>query len=199
MVEPLDPGTPLKGPPGWHERSIQEFWRWAYSNVRDNTHRGVLAEFIVASAVNAQEAARDAWRSFDLTTPEGIRLEVKSAAYLQGWYQRRPSRISFGVRPTLLWDPATNEFVGEPRRHADAYVFCLLAETDGTRVNPLDMNQWEFYVVSRLVLDERFPDRKQLTLKDIQGLARSVSVVGLKSEIERKTNQEAGRNHVFDG
>ena len=29
---------------------LQDFWRWAYSDLLNNTHRGVLAEFLVHSA-----------------------------------------------------------------------------------------------------------------------------------------------------
>ena len=198
-VAPLDPAMTLTGPSGWQERSILEFWRWAYSNVFINTSRGVLAEFIVASAINARETVRVEWQPFDLTTPEGIRREVKSASYLQDWYQARPSRIIFGVRPTIWWDSATKELVGEPKRHADAYVFCLFAEISRLKVNPLDLNQWEFYVVPKPVLDKHFPDRKTLSLKDVQGMAQSLSVTEIKTEIERKIIREADRNGISDG
>ncbi|MEI3413593.1 MAG: hypothetical protein V8Q88_00215 [Christensenellales bacterium] len=31
--------------------SILDFWRWAYSGLSDNVERGVLAEFLVKSAM----------------------------------------------------------------------------------------------------------------------------------------------------
>lgn len=30
--------------------SVNDFWRWAYSDLLNNTSRGVLSEFIVASS-----------------------------------------------------------------------------------------------------------------------------------------------------
>ncbi len=41
---------------------------------------------------------RAEWDAVDLTTPDGIRIEVKSAAYIQSWHQVRESTISFRVR-----------------------------------------------------------------------------------------------------
>ena len=33
-----------------------DFWRWAFSDLRDNTQRGVLAEFLVALALGHRDA-----------------------------------------------------------------------------------------------------------------------------------------------
>ncbi len=33
------------------DAAVSDFWRWAFSDLRDNTVRGVLAEFIVAAAL----------------------------------------------------------------------------------------------------------------------------------------------------
>ena len=65
---------------------LQDFWRWAYSDLLNNTHRGVLAEFLVHSALETKDVTRADWLPFDLTSPSGLRIEVKSSAYLQaGW------------------------------------------------------------------------------------------------------------------
>lgn len=32
--------------------TVMDFWRWAYSDLIDNTQRGVMAEFLVYSSVN---------------------------------------------------------------------------------------------------------------------------------------------------
>lgn len=38
---------------------LQDFWRWAYSDLLNNTHRGVLAEFLVHSALKTKDITRD--------------------------------------------------------------------------------------------------------------------------------------------
>jgi hypothetical protein len=64
--------------------TLADFWAWSRSDLLDNTERGVLAEFIVAAAVGIPTAGvREGWAAWDLTTTDGVRIEVKSAAYLQ--------------------------------------------------------------------------------------------------------------------
>lgn len=66
--------------------SLLDFWRWSVSDILSNATRGRLAEFIIATAVNIDiKQIRDEWGAFDLETPSGIKIEVKSAAYLQSW------------------------------------------------------------------------------------------------------------------
>ena len=65
----------------------------------------MLAEFIVAAALGiATGGVREGWAVWDLTSPDGVRIEVKSSGYLQSWGQKELSRISFNVRETLAWD-----------------------------------------------------------------------------------------------
>ena len=68
--------------------SIKDFWCWAYSDLIDNTQRGVVAEFLVYSSLGNVPTGthmRTNWLLFDVTSPSGRRIEVKSAAYIQAW------------------------------------------------------------------------------------------------------------------
>src|SRR5579872_3776587 len=78
---------------------LLDFWRWSVSDILSNATRGRLAEFIVATATNMDiTEVRDEWSPYDLITPEGVKLEIKSAAYLQSWFQKKFSIISFGIK-----------------------------------------------------------------------------------------------------
>ena len=107
---------------------VLAFWRWSSSDLLSNAIRGVFAEFIVACALGADlEDPRREWVAYDILTRDRIKVEVKSAAYLQTWQQERYSPISFGVAATSGWDPRGDiEFI-EKKRQADVYVFALLA------------------------------------------------------------------------
>jgi hypothetical protein len=48
--------------------------------------------------------SHDVLARFDLTTPEGITVEVKSAAYVQSWHQHHLSAITFATPKTRVWD-----------------------------------------------------------------------------------------------
>ena len=58
---------------------ILDYWSWAYSDIIGNTNRGALAEFIVARAIGSEAAVRNDWAAYDLETPSGIKVEVKSS------------------------------------------------------------------------------------------------------------------------
>ena len=100
--------------------SLLDFWRWSVSDLVSNATRGILAEFIVAKSLGIPtDSVRDEWGAFDLSTPAGIKVEVKSAAYLQTWHQRRFSEIKFLTPKTRGWDPETNLLGAASKRHAD--------------------------------------------------------------------------------
>ena len=75
---------------------LSDFWAWSSSDLLNNTLRGHFAEFIVSASLglNLKRPQAD-WAPYDVYYPmdkrSGIRIEVKSAAYLQAWEQQRPS------------------------------------------------------------------------------------------------------------
>ena len=145
--------------------NLLDYWRWSTSDLVGNTARGILAEYIVARALGipTDEQVRDEWAPFDLEMRERIKIEVKSAAYIQSWEQERVSRISFGTPKTLAWDSESGTLSSEPKRHADVYVFALFAQQK-MPIDPLDLDQWKFYALSTQKLD----DRKSISLSALE-------------------------------
>ena len=122
---------------------LLSFWQWSASDLVSNATRGIVAEYLVARAISANaEGVRDEWAAYDLETEDGVKVEVKSAAFLQSWYQVRPSRVSFIVPKARAWDPSTNFLSEKPVRQADVYVFALLAHQDKLTIDPMDVGQW---------------------------------------------------------
>jgi hypothetical protein len=163
--------------------TILDFWKWRMSDVLNNTDRGAFAEFIVATSIGLEDRITDGWHEFDLIGNNGkIKIEVKSASYIQAWKQSKLSTIRFSIRKTRQWFPETNTY-SEPERHSDLYVFCLLKHVDKKTINPLKLEQWEFYVVKTAVLDEKYGNQISISLSDLQKLTNSVSYHKLKGEI----------------
>src|SRR3954447_6261825 len=84
------------------EATVGGFWAWAFSDLRQNSVRGHLAEYIVAWALGIQLEARSGWHDHnlllaDLPVPRSsggrtaARLQVKSSGYLQAWPQQQLS------------------------------------------------------------------------------------------------------------
>ena len=149
---------------------LQAFWQWSSSDVLSNSLRGVLAEYIVATALGCNTGVRTQWDAYDIKTESGIRIEVKSAAYLQSWSQKALSPISFSVAPALGWDAEAGARSKEKIRPADVYVFCLLAHQEKSNVNPLDLNQWEFYCLNTQALNQAIGPQRNITLSRLQKL-----------------------------
>ena len=140
----------------------------------ENTQRGAIAEYLVACALGMDKEPRITWNRCDLLTPEGIRIEVKSAGYLQSWGQDKLSAISFAIPKTHGWDNEAGIYEEQIKRQADVYVFCLHNHVDQVTVNPLDAAQWDFYVVPTKVLDEKCEEQKSLTLRRLQEIGAVV-------------------------
>ena len=87
------------------------------------------------------------------------------------------------MRETLAWDPDTGEFADTAQRHADVYVFAMLSHTDKSTVNPLDLDQWVFYVLATQVLNKR--SRQSLSLGALQALADPVTFSGLREAVKK--------------
>jgi hypothetical protein len=164
---------------------LLSFWQWSSSDLVVNIMRGLLAEYLVGQALGIAGDVRDPWQPYDLRTPRGLALEVKSCSYLQSWWQKAHSDLTFSIAETTAWDPDTNKFLGEKRRQAHAYVFAVLAHRDKNTLNPRELTQWEFYLMPTRVITETCGARKSLSIKallrlnprraDYQGLQAAVA------------------------
>ncbi|GAB7497490.1 hypothetical protein Bwad002_18410 [Bilophila wadsworthia] len=150
------------------EHTLQDFWAWAFSDLVSNTERGKLAEYIVATAMGCDEGTSPTWGSFDLLSPEGIKIEVKTSAYIQSWEQKNFSRIEFSIAESLYWDGVA--YAKEKKRQADVYVFCVLKHKEQDTINPLDLEQWDFYPVSTAILNETVKGQKTICLARVAEL-----------------------------
>lgn len=164
--------------------TVKDFWSWAYSDILNNTSRGVFAEFMIATALGLADKARVEWDSVDLRY-EGRGIEVKASAYLQSWYQAKLSKIRFNIAKKLAWNPETNEWGEKPERNADIYVFCVYTEKNKENIDVLNSDKWEFYVVSTTKLNEKLPDQKTIGQPGLRKLANPVRFDNLKEEIAK--------------
>lgn len=165
VPERLDPTVPLRrsgqalGDP---RATVGDFWAWAFSDLRQNSVRGHLAEYIVAWALDVRLKVRSGWDDHDLEldgmlvprssggrTP--ARLQVKSSGYLQGWPQQQLSLISFGGlrRRPFPWSAEHGGFkLGTAKAaKADVFVFAIQMAKTHEAYNPLAVDQWEFRVL----------------------------------------------------
>ncbi len=145
---------------------LLSFWRWSNSHLMDNTLRGILAEYIVCIDIDCPYKIRQEWDTYDLVSPDGVKVEVKSASYIQSWDQKDYSKISFGIKPTSTHDKRNKEI----KRHADVYVFCLLKHKKQDSIDPLDLSQWTFFILPTAVLNKNCKSQKNISLSPLMKL-----------------------------
>ena len=151
--------------------TLLHFWQWMGSDLMSNTLRGALGEYLVALAVGATDAmdgVQEEWAPYDVQSPDGVKIEVKTSAYIQTWYQSALNPPRFGIAPRTAWDAATNSWTTAKQRWADVYVFCLHHHQDQSTVNPLDLSQWTFYVLPTTTLDDAVGDQQSIGISSLQ-------------------------------
>jgi hypothetical protein len=160
------------------ETTILDFWQWAFSDLQMNDIRGIFAEWLVAKLLDIPLDVRDSWQEWDLTTREGVKIEVKTSAYLQAWAQKRPSTLKFSGLKGRKLNGEDNSYAAEATYNADLYVFCVQVEKDPLKWDALDLDQWQFYMLRRAELAEL--DQKTLSLGPLAKMCPPMDAAGFR-------------------
>jgi len=164
--------------------TLLNFWQWYVSDLLDNTTRGILAEFLVTKALGQTDNPRVEWDAYDVKTDNGVKVEVKSASFVQSWQQSDYSNISFNISPTKGWEADSNTYSEEKVRQADVYVFCLLHHKDQQTIDPLNLDQWTFYIISTEQLNKKVGEQKTISFSRLKNIgAEEVEFHQLKETI----------------
>ncbi len=188
----LPPGVtlPRKLAPGERligcDASVSDFWAWAYSDLVLNIDRAVFAEYIVGRALGVTEGTRRGWDCVDHNY-NGKKIEVKATGFAQRWRKgkkRSPLKFDIAKRTCVKWGEPAAEPGAPVERSADCYVFCIHKDKEAATANALDLNRWEFLIISKEKLNRTFGNQKSIVchvLKphcvktDIDGLRKAVN------------------------
>lgn len=160
--------------------TVLDFWRFAMSELRMNNVRGYFGEFLVARAVGAA-LPRTEWDPFDVLATDGTRIEVKTSGYLQVWGNGEPSKIQFKGLLSRVGDGI--HYTEVPAHNADVYVFCVQTAQTVAAYDPLDVDQWDFYVLTRKQIEQY--GYKSISLRPIQQRTTVVKFDSLATAIRR--------------
>lgn len=179
----LNGGKPL-------DLTIENFWQYHYANMY-NQHE-YIAEFLVGTALGETTPNNDYWRLWDVDYHFGdktYRIEVKATSYYHSFqdelYQGRTSEVR-----TFDIHKAYKEYQNnssELRRNSDIYVFCLNVGRTAEESNPIDVSNWEFYLVTRENLESQLADenQKSISLSRVRALAgEKCSYLEIKSKVD---------------
>lgn len=169
--------------------TMLDFWKYQYSNIYDMQE--YIAEFIVGKALGINEPMnRDGWTLWDINY-RGKRIEVKETSYYHSWQEKiAQGRISqqrtFSITPAFTgYKDSTTSY----ERQNDIYVFCLNTGNNEEDSYPIDMANWEFYVVPTRTINENCtPTQKSISLGKVRKLAPLTRFNELKNVIDTFCN-----------
>lgn len=160
--------------------------------IMNNIHRAEYVECLVANLLGKEWTLPWTegwdWASWDLRHESGTTLEVKQSAARQRWHRgqgstTRPPRFDIAPR-SGRWNDES-EWVNDPGRAADIYVFAWHAETDESLVDQRNPKQWGFFVVPTVNLP---PEQKSIGLTGIEALAPMVRSEALSPTVQTLLN-----------
>ena len=104
-----------------------------------------------------------------MITKEGVKIEIKSGAYIQTWKQKKYSNISFSISKTA-GSKENPKFNGTHQRWSDFYIFCLLDCKNQKDINSMKLEQWTFFVLKTEVLNEKVKNQKSIGINSLMKL-----------------------------
>ena len=139
--------------------TVNDFWRWSFSDFSDFSTRDAFSKFLVASSLGltADGNARQRRVRNLLWSPAGsagIRISVRTAAYVQSGEAEHPDHIIFVI----------------PKKpDCDACLFCVFkGMTDAE--SPLNTDLWDFYALCSGALGGSVSGSGYVTLPALMGL-----------------------------
>lgn len=162
--------------------TILEFWRWHFSEIYDLQSK--FAEYIVGKALGLNEAQNVGdWTLYDMMY-RGKRIEVKETSYFHAWQtddEPKSQHRAFGITKAFdNYQDSSSQF----RRQNDIYIFCLNTGETKTDSNPLELNNWQFYVVSTETINKECGDAKTISLSRVEKLATKIEYSKLKNAVD---------------
>ena len=171
------------------QRTLETVLKRFDREIMNNIHRAEYVECLVANLLG------DAWTlpwtegwdwaSWDLRHGSGTTLEIKQSAARQPWHREanfRPRPPRFDIAARKGYWTRESEWIDEPGRAADLYVFAWHSETDVKLADHRDPEQWAFYVVPTVNLPA---GQNSIGLAGIETLTPVVQAEGLAPAVRR--------------
>lgn len=164
------------------DMDMLDFWNWTYSNIYDL--QDTIAEYIVAKALGLEKAFNvDYWTLFDILYREK-RIEVKETSYYHSWQtdeEPKSEARNFGITKAYSeYKDSASSF----ERQNDIYIFCLNTGYSRSESNPLNLNNWEFYVVPTSIINDLCKNAKTISLSRLRKITKPITYKQLKTKVD---------------
>ena len=156
--------------------NVLDFWRFQYSNLSDL--EGRVGEFLVAMVLGKESGDNNnGWTLWDINYGDK-RVEVKTTSYYKTW--RKEGTYSevrtFGIQQTYPNEDGNPNTYSENKekvkvRNNDIYVFVINIGKTKEEADPLNLNNWRFYVVTTKRINDECGSNKTISLQKVQKIS----------------------------
>ena len=178
------------------DTNILDFWKWTCSDIIIPSNRDDFALFLVANALELTKMPRIHWENSDLRYRKK-KVSIKTSAYVEHWKQKRPKRLSFDITPKKGLDAPTEESMTYRNRYSEIYIFAILNEKELRKIDVLDLDQWQFYILRTETLDKYHFDTKKLGIRALNKLASPVHHSRIKPILDDIIDLDLGEQLVL--
>lgn len=162
---------------------ILDLWESKYSNIFNM--QDVIAEFLVEKALGIDKAQNtDYWTLYDILY-RGCRIEIKQTGYYHPWNEN--GEISNIRRFGITMANSNYEFEdmeNKIERQNDIYIFCLNTGETKENSNPMNIANWEFYIVPTKIINNICGDNKTIGLNKVREISKKVTYDKIKETID---------------
>lgn len=157
--------------------NVLDFWRFQYSNLSDL--EGRVGEFLVAMALGKESGDNN--NGFTLWDIDygGKRIEVKTTTYYKPY--RKEGTYSnvrvFGISQAYPNKDNSAQCYSKEKDHSikirnnDIYVFVINIGKTKEDADPLNLNNWRFYVVATERINDECGSNKTISLQKVQKIS----------------------------
>ncbi len=161
-----------------------EFWCSKFSNVYNIQE--YIAEFLVEKALGIDKSHNtEYWTLFDILYKD-YRIEIKETGYYHPWNENGKISESrrFGItKANSKYENKDSNNLYE--RQNDIYVFCLNVGKTKETSNPLNIDNWEFYIVPTKTINEVCKNNKSISLNKVKKISEKVNYFKIKEYIDK--------------
>lgn len=151
--------------------TVLDFWKWSFSMLEDNIVRGTLGQYIVAWAIGSDNIIRNNLQEYDLISPHGKKIEVKTTAYAQIWKHGENNRTPlFIIKPNRSYIHEVVGLIEQKIYNADIYVLCYYSWKESKSMDMTNIRHWKFWVFSLLELQDILKGKERISVKRLETL-----------------------------
>lgn len=127
----------------------------------------------------------DSWTLFDILY-RNTRIEIKQTSYYHPWNEggKISNQRTFGITMANSNRENIRSEENKFERQNDIYVFCLNIGKTKETANPMNLENWRFYIIPTKIINEECGNNKSISLNKVRKIGVEVGFFRIKQYID---------------